>query len=317
MAGRREDTAWRTTREAPDPLAALCEQIPGFGDALASERQGFDSWACMPPSSYVDREVLDFGCGIGAASAVFVNRGARFVWGIDPTLTAEQMRILRALPRSRFTADVLAPKAFGEQRFDLVYARFVTEHVYDMPRALTAIYDLLRPGGRFVGLHDNYLGPMGAHELGLFGCAEGHSTHVVPKAVPCWNSPERCETSREFRAAYASGFNAASADWTLTPEDCERCPYFRRAQLWAHLRYQDVYPALYAGEFYRTWTDGGLNKVTPFQLRQYLIEAGFAVTTWEPIAVTAEEPPAELLRHFSAADLQTGPILFAGDRSAT
>lgn len=305
----------RVARDAVNPFDTLCEQLAGFADAVAYERQGFETWACLPPSAYVDKDVLDLGCGIGAASAVFVNRGARFVWGVDPTLTAERLHALRVLPRSRFTAGLLDFKSFGAQRFDLVYAHFVTEHIYDLPRALTALYDLLRPGGRFVGLHDNYLGPMGAHELGLFGCAPDTSTtRIVPKGVACWNEDVRCEASREFRAQYVAEFNAGAADWTLTPDDCERCPYFRRAQLWAHLRYQDVYPELFAGEFYRTWADGGLNKVTPFQLRQFLIEAGFAVTTWQPVMVTTETPPESLLRHFTAADLQTGPILFAGDR---
>lgn len=300
--------------DGSDPLALLCDGIPGFADALALERQGFETWGCMPPSAYVGKDVLDVGCGIGAASAVFVNRGARFVWGIDPTLTAEQVHALRALPRSRFSAAALDAKPFGEQRFDLVYARFVTEHIYDLPRAFAMVHDLLRPGGRFVGLHDNYLGPMGAHEQGLFGAADGQSTRVVSIAVACWEHPARCEASREFRSRYASDHNPNADAWTLTPDDCERCPYFRRAQLWAHLRYQDAFPSLFAGEFFRTWSDGGLNKVTPFQLRQLLVEAGFAITTWTPVVVTDETPPSSLLEHFSAADLQTGPILFAADR---
>ncbi len=310
--GSRRDPG--AERASVDPLALLCERIPGFADALAAERQAFETWVCMPPSSYVGKDVLDLGCGFGAASAVFVNRGAGFVWGVDPALTPEQMEALRALPRSRFSAAALDATQFGEQRFDLVYARFVTEHIYDLPRALAAVHELLRPGGRFVGLHDNYLGPMGAHEMGLFGAAEGQTTRVVSTAVACWDDPARCEASREFRNRYASVHNPYANDWTLTPDDCERCPYFRRAQLWAHLSYQDVFPNLYQGEFFRTWSDGGLNKVTPFQLRQFLVEAGFAIAAWDCIAVTDQMPPPSLLRHFSAADLQTGPILFAADR---
>jgi len=83
--------------------------------------------------------------------------------------------------------------------------------------------------------------------------------------------------------------------------------------LWGHLLYQESYNEVYAGTFFKTNLGGGLNKITPFQLRQLLIEMGFAVTTWSTRLIT-NEPPAELLRLFSRSDLQTATILFAAEK---
>jgi predicted SAM-dependent methyltransferase len=299
-----------------DAAAVVGELLGGFRDALAIERSSFETWACLPPERYIGKDVLDLGCGIGASSASFMERGAGFVWGVDPELTEDRLRALRLLPRSRFSSGVLHEIDFGDQRFDVVYARVVSEHIYDLPRAVAIIHSLLRPGGCFVGLHDNYFGPMGAHDQGMFAAVEGSEPMRIERRGPaCWTVPEKCEASRDFRGWYAKEHDRHALDWALTPESCERCPYYRRAQMWGHLLYQDDFPRVYAGEFFRTLKDGGLNKVTPYQLRQFLVEAGFVVTTWKPVMV-ANAPPAELLERFSRSDLQTGPILFSADRAS-
>jgi len=105
-------------------------------------------------------------------------------------------------------------------------------------------------------------------------------------------------------------------DWVLTPENCSACPLLPARRLWGHLLHQESFNDLYAGPFFKTDSSGGLNKVTPFQLRQLLIEAGFAVTTWSARLIT-NEPPAELLRLFSRSDLQTATILLAADKPTT
>jgi len=307
----RRDTGFPEARAV---ITALEREIPGFTDALAVERWGFETWKCMPEESYLDKDVLDLGCGLGASSAVFLDRGARFVWGVDPELPSERVERLAALPRSRFSAGVLGEVEFGEQQFDLIYARAVTEHIYDLPAAVVKAHSLLRSGGRFVALHDNYYGPMGAHDQGMFRVANGSDPMMIERVgVPCWTSPDKCRASESFREQYAKDHDWQVTRWALTPDDCERCSYFQRAQLWAHLRYQDQFPAVFAGKFFHTRTDGGLNKVTAFQLRQFLVEAGFTVTTWMPVHV-ANVPPPELLANFTLSDLQTGPLLFAADK---
>jgi len=291
----------------------LGDQIPGFAEAMRCELDCFNSWQCMPPESYFGREVLDLGCGLGAASALFVARGAAFVWGIDPMLSQEQIKALSSLPRSRFSAGLLSQIDFGAQRFDLVHARLVTEHLIDLQGDLARVFELLKPGGRFVALHDNYYWPMGLHDHPFFESADDTFTTYRTKATPCWQAPNLCEASAEFRATIEQKCDPNIKDYVLTPENCSTCPYYRRAQLWGHLLYQEDFNEIYAGAFFKTNSGGGLNKVTPFQLRQLVIEAGFTLTTWQASRIT-NEPPAALLEFFTASDLQTRPILFAADK---
>jgi 2-polyprenyl-6-hydroxyphenyl methylase/3-demethylubiquinone-9 3-methyltransferase len=303
----------------PPPVAEavriLCDQVPGFAYSLMWAKGSFDTWRSMPPETYAGKDVLDIGCGVGSSSACFLERGARFVWGIDPVIPDALMKRLGLLQRSRFTSGPLKRAVFGKTRFDLIYAHFVTEHIHDLPADLSLVFDLLKPGGRFVGVHDNFYGPMGGHDHAFMGPA-GNTNRIVSKAVPCWKSPLRCEASAEFRASAEKRHDWTLTHWRLTPEDCSRCLYYHRAQVWGHLQFQEDYPGDYPGDFYKCSTpDGGLNKVTPFQLRQYFIEAGFDLVTWEPHQVE-NIPTAALLERFAQSDLQTSYIVFAGDKPA-
>ena len=66
-------------------------------------------------------------------------------------------------------------------------------------------------------------------------------------------------------------------------------------------------------DHYQTRTGLTLNKVTPFQVKQYLVEAGFKVVHWQLIPVP-NDPPPELAERFGAMNLTTGAVLFAADR---
>lgn len=296
-----------------ETLHTLSSKLPGFDEALANDRQGFDAWACMPIESYRNKDVLDLGCGLGAASSLFIERGAQFVWGIDPVMTAEQINTLSVLPRTRFTSSLLRREVFGHQRFDLVYARFATEHILDLPDAFSSVYSLLKPGGRFVALHGNYYSPMGAHDHALIWPVKPGRYTYRSQALPCWRSSKKCEISAEFRKEMEEKYDWSIRAWKLTPNDCTQCPYYQRAQLWGHLLYQDHFNQDYPGGFFKTDATGGLNKVTPFQLKQFLIEAGFKLTSWTT-PLTTDRPPAALKRIFHERDLRIVNILFAADK---
>lgn len=289
----------------------IAAHTPWFTESYDLARAGFASWACMPPECYQGKDVLDIGCGIGASSARFLELGANFVWGIDPTLSDFWARTLGALPRSRFTAGPLRREPFGSVRFDLAYAHFVSEHVMDFGEHAAIVYDLLKPGGRWVALHGNYFAPMGAHDHAYIYPVNGDDTDIASKAVRCWEMPEKCEASTAFRKA-AEKFDPHIAHWTLTPDDCTRCPHYHRSQLWGHLLYQDHFAEDY-GATYGCRTGHTLNKITPFQLKQYVLEAGFRIAHWETVKVKSE-PPALLLEQFSRDDLVIGTVLFAADK---
>jgi SAM-dependent methyltransferase len=302
-----------------EELRYLSENLPGFSGLLETQRLCLRAWntptlPCLPPRCYVDKDILELGCGLGAGCALYVACGARSVWGFDPTLHPDHLYHLRVLPRARFTSGVLTEQAVGDRRFDLIYAHFVTEHVGDLSSTFALIHRLLRPGGRFVGLHANYYGPLGGHDHAFIETrATERGVMMVSKAVPCWESPARCEASAEFRKTCEGRYEWTVKDWQLTPEDCSRCLYYQRAQVWSHLLYQDEYPRNYPGRSYRCAVDGGLNKATPFQVRQHLIETGFRVPVWV-LDEAANDPPPILLRQFTPTDLKVSNILFAADR---
>ncbi|MBI5582786.1 MAG: class I SAM-dependent methyltransferase [Deltaproteobacteria bacterium] len=304
--------------EVDAAIDLLRDKLPGFAAALALAQSGIDSWLCLPPESYHNKDVLDLGCGLGAATALLRQRGARSVWGIDPMLTDEQLALLAALPQGRFTSAVLSREPFGTQQFDLVYSHLTTEHILDLPDAFSTVFELLRPGGRFVSLHDNYYGPLGQHDQSFIGGQTTKAGEMFFRAlsVPCWESSAKCAASLQFRTEIERLYDWTVASWRLTPQNCRQCPYYCRSQLWAHIRYQDDYNHIYPGDFFKTNASGGLNKVTPFQLRQFLVEAGFHVSHWQITAVKNKVPSA--IRHIlMEQDLRTAQILFAADKPAT
>jgi SAM-dependent methyltransferase len=290
----------------------LCDHVPLFRQQLERDRTALEWWPCLPPECYQDKDVLDLGCGTGAGVATFLERGARSVWGVDPALDADLLNHLRVLPRAKFTAAELTTDLAASQQFDLVYAQFVTEHLRHVPGDFDTVFTLLKPGGRFVAIHDNYYSPMGGHDHAFVGPIPGEPRRIHFKGVACWDSPLKCAASEEWRGTSERVYGTV-ANITLTPEDCSRCPYYQRSHVWAHLLFQDSFPVSYRNDFFISSRCGGVNKVTPFQLRQFLIEAGFRVTAWLPDKV-ANEPPARLTEQFHVNDLQTAVIVFAADK---
>jgi 2-polyprenyl-6-hydroxyphenyl methylase/3-demethylubiquinone-9 3-methyltransferase len=61
------------------------------------------------------------------------------------------------------------------------------------------------------------------------------------------------------------------------PNDCTTCPYFKRSQPWAHLKYQREFNTLFPFPMFKTLDGGYLNKMTIFQIRQFALEAGFDI----------------------------------------
>jgi SAM-dependent methyltransferase len=299
--------------EMQEHIAYLTDRIGWFRQQLQQDRGALDWWTCLPPESYLDKDVLDLGCGTGAGCAAFLERGARFVWGIDPTLTPETLGCLSRLPRSRFDAAELSAELFGDQHFDLIFAQLVTEHLRYFPNVMDTIYDLLKPGGRFVAQHDNYYSPMGGHDHAFMGPDPADPARIRFKGSRCWKSPLKCAASEDFRRQINQRYDWMFKDWTTNPDDCTKCAYYHRAHLWGHLLFQDSYATDFPGDFFRASRSCGLNKITPFQLRQFLIEAGFTVTHWAQVKIE-NTPPPELAARFPIEDLQTSAILLAADK---
>jgi SAM-dependent methyltransferase len=264
-------------------------------------RAALARWApdeVLPPSLVARKRVLVWQCGRGEVAALFAELGAASVFGIDVHLDAAAVPAsLRELPTVRFAragVDDLVADGAQHEAYDLVFANAATQHAAPLPGLLCHCYRLLSPGGRLVLIHDNYYQPVGSHDHGLLGYdASGAVAFQGPR---CWDAEEKCAASADFRRGLREHVPWTWDEWTdlqISPDDCRRCPYYRRARPWAHLLYQEEFRQVFPQPFFtgRPW---GLNKATPFQLRQWLIEAGFDVERWVPCPVPAT-PPAELL----------------------
>jgi len=175
---------------------------------------------------------------------------------------------------------------------------------------LTICYRLLKEGGYLFINHDNYYQPTGAHDHGFL--FYGENNMIVRQGPACWQMPEKCQASADHRR-----WIAEHLPWTwrntekLTPENCTLCPYYKRSQPWAHLIYQNEFVSLFDNVSFTTgYPNSSLNKVTPFQLRQFVLEAGFVIEK-EVRNRVSNLPPDFLLcppYNFSLQDLTTSTM---------
>lgn len=291
-------------------LSALPEHYRAVVNRRLDELDMFIEQGLVPLDRLNDGVVLDWECGNGSFSVALLLRGARQVIAIDNGLDLNQLpREVKEIDRLDFLKmpiDLLA--SIGSMRFDLVFANTVTEHMQNIPAVSVCVHSLLRPGGAFFTNHDNYYQPVGSHDHGFLFYGEGGIVQQGPK---CWEHEDKCHISEEHRANVGRKLPWTWDDRnerTKNPQSCSDCDYFKRSRPWAHLIYQDEFARLFPQPAFSTGKSGSsLNKLTPFQLRQFFLEAGFDVEL-EARATVGNVPPAELLEgfpNFSADDLRT------------
>ncbi len=109
------------------------------------------AWAAL----VAGERVLDLGCGSGGAG----RSAARVVGETGMVVGVDVNRRVLEVARERAPADV--PMAFvrasaermvdiPDKSFDCVLASLVLEEIQNLPAALTEVYRVLRPGGRFI-----------------------------------------------------------------------------------------------------------------------------------------------------------------------
>ena len=128
------------------------------GETAASRLELLDAAYGPFTRAFLDRaglapgtSVLDVGCGSGAVSLWLAERVGPTgrVLGVDAS--ADQVAVARArargLPQAEFRT--LAAEALDrlDERFDLVFARFLLVHVAEPMAVLRAMLDRVRPGG--------------------------------------------------------------------------------------------------------------------------------------------------------------------------
>lgn len=289
------------------PQPQLPETLLGEAGWMAhyhAMQANFDCWqqrGFIALNDVVGTNALDFGGSRGQLAVILLQRGARQATVIDTSLPTAfyetKLRAIANLKSSNWSVeDYSEQSAQPEGEFDLIVSHTVTEHVQQLASAFAAIYKLLKPGGLFFVIHDNYYHPSGAHDNAMLAPNQ-HGFYEYP-GPKCWESKDLCEASREYRKSVATRLPwtwNAGAEAMLTPHNCEACLFYRRTKPWAHLIYQSEFMRVFPQACFTTGQKGSvLNKITPFQLNQYLQEAGFEIELWERTFVN-NSPPPELM----------------------
>jgi 2-polyprenyl-6-hydroxyphenyl methylase/3-demethylubiquinone-9 3-methyltransferase len=96
--------------------------------------------------------ILDVGCGGGILSEPLARLGAR-VTGLDPAeenVSVARLHAARGGLAIDYRATTAEAVAAGGERFDVVLAMEVVEHVADVPAFIAACAEMVKPGGLFV-----------------------------------------------------------------------------------------------------------------------------------------------------------------------
>lgn len=97
-------------------------------------------------------QVLDFGCGSGVMLS-FLSQHSRHVTAMDIDLVPLE-RVKKYIPLKENVLVLDANQAplsqLTPKTFDLINALDVLEHVDDLPRTLSELLNLLKPGGQLV-----------------------------------------------------------------------------------------------------------------------------------------------------------------------
>jgi ubiquinone/menaquinone biosynthesis C-methylase UbiE len=99
------------------------------------------------------RRVLELGCGTGFNSAYLAARHPDvefFALDITPAHLAEARERARTLPNLTLVRADFHDLPWAEQSFDLAFEVEAVCHVRDLPGALSGVFRVLTPGGRFL-----------------------------------------------------------------------------------------------------------------------------------------------------------------------
>jgi 2-polyprenyl-6-hydroxyphenyl methylase/3-demethylubiquinone-9 3-methyltransferase len=277
----------------PDAYRARVEQ-------RQQELQAFCDSRILSPEIIASDHVVDWEAGDCAFAVAMLRMGAQRVFAIDSWMNESEMApslltfpgLLAARCNIHDLAASLRPR---EIAVDLVFCNTVTEHVQDLVSSLAAIRGILRRYGYFFTNHDNYYQPVGSHDHGFL--FYGNENAIDPQGVACWRMPKKCGASEEHRQSIKNRFPWTwneSLEKSRNPDFCAGCFYYKRSQPWAHLIYQTEFCDLFPSESFFTGTkNSSLNKITTFQLRQFIVESGLEIRAVN--RTNASNDPPELL----------------------
>lgn len=150
----------------------------------------------MPPLAGLD--VADVGCGGGLLSEPLARMGAR-VTGLDPAMqniAVAKAHAARMELDIRYLSTTLEDVVSDGERFDMITALEVVEHVADVPAFLDALSGALKPGGLVILSTLNR--SLRAYAAAIIGAE--YILRWLPKGTHDWNKfirPEELEDGLE------------------------------------------------------------------------------------------------------------------------
>ena len=142
---------------------------------------------CLAKAGIVNPMSLDIGCG-GGIIAEDLARISRSTTGIDISKASLETAKQHAL-ESGLTIDYIEAYAeelpFSDNSFDLVSCCDVLEHVNDVPKVISEISRVLRPGGVFV--YDTVNRTLMSYLSVIFVAQDFPLTRFAPKHTHVWH----------------------------------------------------------------------------------------------------------------------------------
>lgn len=252
---------------------------------------------------------MDFGGSHGQLAYWLLKKGAQEANVVDLSIPEDLFfEINQYDNRFNFSSDKIENlQTQYAGHYDFVFAFTVTEHICDIPEVFAAIHKILKRGGTFFIVHDNYFLPSGAHDNIIMQC--GSNGIYEYKGIECWNSPLKCKSTSDIRlhmATQSFPIWGQLSENTCDSENCTGCNFFKRSHPWAHILYRDEFKKVFPE---KAFSFSNLNKITPFQLKQHLIEAGFTINLWKR-TYASNKIPAELVNiGISEDDLLTVNVI--------
>ena len=217
----RMAATWWDPRGSMAPLHKLNPLRLGYIRDQAAERFGRDArhLGCLK-----GLRMLDIGCGGGLLSEPLARLGADMV-GIDPAAKNIEVARLHAA-ESGLTVDYRATTAEAlagaAERFDVVLAMEVVEHVLDVPAFVATCASMVTPGGLMVM-------PTLNRTLKSFALAIVGAEYILrwlPRGTHQWDKfvkPEELETAIENAGLRVVGergviFNPLADRWQLSSD---------------------------------------------------------------------------------------------------
>jgi len=212
---------WWDPRGPMAPLHKLNPLRVGYIRDRAAERFGRDVklMGCLK-----GLRILDIGCGAGILSEPLARLGAELV-GIDPA--AENIEAARlhasesgiAVDYRATTAETLAEAG---ERFDVVLAMEVVEHVVDVPAFVATCAGMVKPGGLLVMATLNRT--LKSFALAIVGAE--YILRWLPRGTHQWDKfvkPEELETAIEGAGLRVIGergviYNPLADRWQLSSD---------------------------------------------------------------------------------------------------